>query len=115
MNMHNYYNLIIAVPALMCNAPVSSNGAIMVTWSYIHTGGLPLTNVSVSYSFAKDLTIPVEVTGTNTTLVVVPDLVAGFEYTFILTAQNKNGSSSIVCGPILHRIGEPSIPASHNG
>ena len=106
---------IITVPALICNAPVSSNGVVTVTWSYIHTGGLPLTSVSVSYRSNEDLkasesvSVPVTVTATNVTSVVVPGLVAGFEYTFNLTAQNKNGSSSILCGPTLHRVGESKI------
>ena len=38
----------------MCTAPVSSNDVITVTWSYIHTGGLPLTNVSLAYTFTED-------------------------------------------------------------
>ena len=89
----------------MCNAPVSSNCIITVTWSYIHTGGLPLTNVSV---FTEDSTIainPIQVESIDTTSVEVPDLVAGFEYTFNITTEN-NGSSSILCGPTLHRVGE---------
>ena len=42
------------VPAVSCNPPVSSSGVVTVTWCYIHTGGLPLTNVSLVYTFIED-------------------------------------------------------------
>ena len=97
------------VPALACNAPVSASGIITVTWSYLHTGGLPLTNVSVMYTFTngiQSITNPVSVSGVDTTSVEVADLIVGTEYTFNVTAENSNGSSYILCGPTLHVIGE---------
>ena len=97
------------VPALVCNAPVSARGDIIVMWSYIHTGGLPLTNVSMAYTFNESMgtiTNPIPISGVDTTSVEVVDLVAGFEYLFNTTAENSNGSSSILCGPIHHVVGE---------
>ena len=100
----------LAVPAPTCSAPVSSNGLITVTWSYIHTGGLPLTSVSVVYRFEEGLSLSppmeVEIANTEVTTAAVMDLVAGRLYTFTITAENSNGSSSIVCDPVRHDVGE---------
>ena len=90
----------------MCNASVSTSGAITVDWSYIHTGGLPLTNVSVLYMFEEGSTISdsnlVPVGGTNTTSVTLVELQPGYRYTFNITAENSNGTSNILCGVIVH-------------
>ena len=102
-----------AVPVLSCDAPVSSNGVITVTWSYIHTGGLPLTNLFLTYThlflgsnFTYNNINDISVSNINTTSVIVSDLIAGAEYTFNITAENNIGSSSIICGPTSHVIGE---------
>ena len=50
--------------------------------------------------------ILVPVSNLDTTSVMVPDLVAGFEYTFNITSKNSNGSPSILCQPISYIIGE---------
>ena len=85
----------------------ASSGAVIVTWSYIHTGGLPLTNVSVSYANDNSLSpIPIPLISVDTTSVTIPDLKAGFEYTFNVTAENSEGSSSTVCGPITPKSGD---------
>ena len=103
--IHSYIQ---TVPEVVCPRPVSQNGLIVVAWSYVHTGGLELTSVSVMYSSQDGTSI-------NTTLVVVqkddvmvtvPDLVVGRQYTFTITAENMTGSSSTVCEPIDHMIGE---------
>ena len=81
--------------------------AITVSWSYIHTGGLPLTNVSVSYHFDNSLSpIPIPLISVDSTLVTLPYLNAGFEYTFIVIAENSEGSSSTLCGPITIKSGD---------
>ena len=109
----NYILLFIVVffvaPVLSCDAPVSSSGVITVTWSYVHNGGLPLTNVSVFYTFMEGSTInhvPANVSDIHTSSVSIHHLVTGFKYTFNITARNSNGASSILCGPILHDVGE---------
>ena len=100
------------VPALQCASLVSANGAVELTWTYNHTGGLPLTRLSVSYTAIDDsgsaITIPspVTVSSVDATSVTISTLEAGFEYGFNITAENKNGSSSIQCGPIPHVIGK---------
>jgi hypothetical protein len=103
-----YLSIIIA-PVLTCDAPVSSNGTITATWSYIHTGGLPLTDVSVAYTFTEGSTenyIPVDVPNIHSTFVTVHGLPTGFKYTFNIITRNDYGTSSILCGPILHAIGK---------
>ena len=63
----------------------------------------------VTYIFNEETTTnPVSVSDidTGTTSIEVPNLVAGFEYTFNITAVNSNGPSNILCGPVLHRVGE---------
>ena len=103
------------VPDLTCSQPVSMEGVIRVSWFYIHTGGLPLTEASVEYSYTNGpllVTEPVSVNETNTTVVEVSNLVAGFSYTFIITAENSNGSSTISCRSILHIVGESLVNGS---
>ena len=97
------------VPDLTCSQPVSMEGVIRVSWFYVHTGGLPLTEASVEYSYVNgslSITEPVSVNETNTTFIEVSNLVAGISYTFIITAENSNGLSTISCQSILHIVGE---------
>lgn len=87
------------------------DGVIRVSWFYVHTGGLPLTDASVEYSYmslnGSSLFIEsVSVNETNTTVIDVSNLVAGFSYTFIITAENSNGSSTTLCRSILHSVGK---------
>ena len=101
-----------AVPKLSCNASILANGAVTVTvtWSYIHTGGLPLTNVLVSYCIGNNNSpIPIPLISVDTTSVTIPDLKAGFEYTFNVTTVNSEGSSSTVCGLITPKSGDSYI------
>ena len=70
-----------------------------------------MTSVSVFYSKLLEASTvgcqnPVTISNIGATSVVVPNLEAGFEYVFDITAENSEGSMSILCGPILHLIGE---------
>ena len=100
-----------AVPALTCNA--SANGVVMVTWSYIHTGGLPLTNVSMSYTFEDEFIIsrpvPVSISSVDTTRITVPNLEEGYRYTFNVTSQNIVGATSALCGVVIPTSGKVYI------
>ena len=51
----------------------------------------------------------VSISSVDTTSIMVPNLVAGAEYIFNITAENNVGSSTIMCGPILHVIGKTKI------
>ena len=94
----------------MCNDPEFNMGGITTRWSYIHTGGLDLTNVLVFYTFEEGShdSNSVTVMNINPTInsINVPRLTAGIRYTFNITAVNDIGSSYILCGPILLSIGE---------
>ena len=102
-----------AVPAVTCNTSLSANGVVMVTWFYIHTGGLPLTNVSVSYTYENELIISrpiaVSIISIDTTRITVPDLEAGFRYNFNVTAQNRIGFTSTLCGLTILISGNPVV------
>ena len=78
------------------------NGIVMVTWSYVHTGGLPLTNVSLSYTYEDEFIIskpvPISISRVDATRITLPNLEAGFRYTFNVTSQNRIGSTSTICG-----------------
>ena len=98
------------VSEVVCSQPVSDNGTIIVSWSYVHTGGLPLSNVSVQYTFQQGLsTVTKTVSGVaiNDVTVTIHDLVVGQEYTFTVTAKNMEGLFNAVClHPVYHLLGE---------
>ena len=98
------------VPSLMCGDPVFRDGGITSTWSYVHTGGLSLNRVYVSYTYEEGSAtispIPVPFMNTQQTEVNIPSLVAGHRYTFNITAENNVGSSYVMCGPTLLSVGK---------
>ena len=99
-----------SVPAPVCpSVPMSSNGVIIVRWSYTHTGGLELTQVIVTATkgnLAAELDVPNgNLTDLYQTYLNIDTFTAGFSYTFTVTAYNQLGSSSVQCDPVTHRIG----------
>ena len=102
-------HVLYTVPEVRCFNPVSANGVIMVQWTYVHTGGLNITGLSALFSYVDGITAvtePVAISGLDITSVNVSGLVTGFEYTFNITAENSNGSSTILCRPTPHIVGE---------
>ena len=99
-----------AVPSPLCESAVSDNGAITITWSLTHTGGLPLSSLSISYSYTEGLNVVlgdrVVMVSVDDTSTPFPELVTGFAYTFTVTAVNSLGSTMSVCAPVEHLIGE---------
>ena len=63
--------------------------------------------MSVSYYFLSPILILLITV--DTTLVTIPDLKAGFEYTFNVTAVNSEGSSSTECGFTIHESGNHNL------
>ena len=97
------------VPEVQCFDPVSANGTISVQWTFIHTGGLDLTGLSAEYSYVDGTSVvtePVQLDDLDARSVNVSGLVAGFMYTFRITAENSNGSYTAMCTPTQHLIGE---------
>ena len=88
--------------------PLSEDGIITVSWSYVHTGGLPLTALSVMYSYVDgqtNFTNPVPISDVGSLSATVSGLVVGFMYTFSVTAENRIGSSTTTCASVLYEIG----------
>ncbi len=88
-----------AVPAPRCDSAVSNNGAITITWSLLHTGGLPLSSLTISYTYTEGLNVvqggQPEMVSSDETSHPFPGLITGFVYTFSVTAVNAKGSA---CG-----------------
>ena len=86
---------------------------INVTWQFIHTGGLNLTQVSIDYSLNNDSSQFFDVTngqlpvdGDNSlTSIIVRDLPAGNSYIFKVSSSNDIGNSSTTCPPVTHDVG----------
>ena len=101
-------------PSVMAaGAPISSGGVVTVSWSYAHTGGLPLTRVLVQYQSVPDgmlMTAPggdVANPLSSFTSLAVEGPVTGEEYQFRVTASNVEGSDVIVLPIFKHTVGEP--------
>ena len=89
----------------------------MVQWTYVHTGGLNITGLSAVFSYVDGTSAvmePVAISSLDTTSVNVSGLVTGFEYTFNITAENSNGSSTISCRPTPHIVGENFVNSIGN-
>ena len=82
---------------------MSINDSITVSWSYIHTGGLPLINVSVRYSFTKPMSVIklIVLESINTTSVTVLDIEIGFQYSFNITAENIAMGPQVPCAKLM--------------
>ena len=103
------------VPDIECNStPLSSNGIIIISWSFVHTGGLNLTQVTVSSSTDTFMVWDFQPLPSTPTLVdeegrptslTVSKLPAGNTYVFTVRAFNMLGNSSVSCPPITHDIG----------
>ena len=80
----------------------------MLSWSYRHTGGLPLTGLSLICRFEEGASAVTRSVDVNLSdfMVAVRALLAGVEYTFTVTAENTNGSSNTECQPVDHIVGE---------
>ena len=101
-----------SVPEITCPMPLSEDGIITVSWSYVHTGGLPLTALSVMYSYVDHQTTftnPVPISDVSSLSATVSGLVVGFMYTFSVTAENSMGSSTTTRASVLHEIGKQSL------
>ena len=70
-------------------------------YSFRHTGGQPLTKVSISYTSSSSTTQqPGPPVGVADTMATIPGVVAGYSYTVAVTATNLNGSTTAACPSI---------------
>ncbi len=97
MNSYNCYSC--AVPSLVCDmAESTANGGIMIYWRFIHTGGLNITSINITYTINNQATIQygpdVDV---NDTAAFIPSLIAGYSYVATVAAENSVGSTSVGC------------------
>ena len=79
--------------------PLSEDGIITVSWSYVH--------VDRQTTFTN----PVPISDVGSLSATVSGLVVGFMYTFSITAENSMGSSTTTCASVhvLHEIGKQSL------
>ena len=111
--MNNFYFSASLVPKVLCQVPQSSDGKILVSWDYKHTGGLNLTQVTIEYKqqdvqsfqLLSDSSVVDSEDLLSMKYTEVLNFTAGFNYTFRITAANENGINSINCPSILHTVG----------
>ena len=107
-------SLLSSGPSVMATSPpTSSGGVVTVSWSYAHTGGLPLTRVLVQYQSVPDGMLMTPPGGnvsnplSSFTSLAVEGLIAGDKYQFSVTASNAEGSSVSVLPVLSLTVGEP--------
>ena len=97
------------VPAVVCDMANATGGGISIAWRYDHTGGLPLTIVSIRYIFREGSTESVRngppVEPDDTTAVIRP-LKAGLVYTAMVIAANQQGFRMVQCPSVQLDVGE---------
>ena len=105
--------LSLPVPAPVCSTSTPSNGGINITWSFLHTGGQPLTEILITYVFKQGSVNMTELgpeVDIDTENVVIPSLVAGFVYIPIVNASNEDGSTAVECPAVTLELGIPQDP-----
>jgi hypothetical protein len=64
----------------------------------------------MSYTFEDEFIIsrpvPVSISSVDTTRITVPNLEAGFRYTFNVTSQNRVGATSTLCELLISATGK---------
>lgn len=98
-----------AVPAVVCDSARSEGGVVTVVGSLLHTGGLPLTSLNVTYYLegrGQEGSVPiVRTVDLDSITLPLDDLVTGFEYSLTIRAGNAVGESVARCPSVTHLIG----------
>ena len=91
---------IYTVPAAVCDSAIGEFGHITITWSFVHTGGRPLTSVIINYIIEQGDT-SVTRSGPETQLgaasATIPSLPARYSYIPLIVITNFEGTSTIQC------------------
>ena len=89
-------------PELQSVTLTNVNGNLTVKWTFIHTGGIPLDNISISCRSEEgtNITLLCESECTGQSISVGP-VTAGSNYTCIITATNSIGSDMMNTNSII--------------
>ena len=108
-----YINSIFAVPSLSCDSVQPIGGGIHVSWSFAHTGGLPLTALMLTYTFMAGGVLESRdgpEVSTDATSADIDALVTDVVYTATVEATNANGATSVQCQSLAITTGIPQPP-----
>ena len=84
-----FCNYVFVVPKFNVVNVTSTDGTIILMWSFLHTGGLPLINVNVSCSNGLYC-----MNCTDTSTVSLLPVMAGSNYTCTVIASNAIGTDT---------------------
>ena len=78
----------------------------MIYWWFIHTGGLNITSINITYTINNQTTIQYgpDVAVDDATA-FIPSLIAGYSYVVTAAAENSVGSTSVGCSSVELRHG----------
>lgn len=86
------------VPAPLCAGVVPSDGGLMVTFLFWHTGGRNLTSISVFYVRMGLTAAPLEqAVGVADRMATITNLVVDYTYSVSVRAANEIGSTTVPC------------------
>ena len=100
------------VPSPVCESATGEFGFITVTWSFVHTGGRPLTSVVINYIVEEGNTGTTRngpVAQLGTTSAIIPSLLAGFSYIPLVVATNFEGTSTVQCPRVVLSTGKSGM------
>ena len=101
-----YIRAFFPAPAPVCASVSPTNEGLQVSYIFIHTGGLDLTGVNITYKMAGSSNARQGPTvGVSDRQATITNLVAGYMYTVAVTATNLNGSKTVACPPAIVNAG----------
>ena len=101
-----YIHAFFPAPAPVCASVSPTNEGLQVSYIFIHTGGLDLTGVNITYKMAGSSNARQGPTvGVSDRQATITNLVAGYMYTVAVTATNLNGSKTVACPPAIVNAG----------
>ena len=109
-----YIRAFLPAPAPVCASVSPTNEGLQVSYIFIHTGGLELTRVNITYTMAGSSNAREGPTvGVSDRQATITNLVAGYTYTVAVTAANLNRSTTVACLPATVSAGMCSCKANY--